>query len=255
MKFKGASYSSLNSCRSALALISENDKVARSLKGVSRIRPNLPRYHSTWDPNLVLDHVANLYPNENLSLSQLTRKTVTLIALSSGQRVQTLSLIRVQNIKINESHIEIVINDLIKTSAPGRQMPVLVIPFFPYRVEVCPAKTLSSYIEITNSYRTNSNTDHLFLTIRKPIHNASSSTISRWIKEMMTKSGIDTNTFTAHSTRHASTSAALRRGVSVDTIKRRAGWTGSSLVFAKFYNRPLSTDRDETAFAEAIYDC
>ena len=36
---------------------------------------------------------------------------------------------------------------------------------------------------------------------------------------------VDTSVFTAHSTRHASTSAAKRRGVDLDLIRKTAGWT------------------------------
>ncbi|KAL0861715.1 hypothetical protein ABMA27_009196 [Loxostege sticticalis] len=255
----GANYSSLNTYRSALALIfgkifSENDIVIRFLRGVFRSRPSFPRYQTTWDPNIILDFVSNYYPNDDLTLGQITKKLAVLLALSSGQRVQTLSLIRVSNIRIGEVNIEIVINDIIKTSMPGRPMPRLVIPFFPNRVQVCPAKTLSSYLEATQHLRSTSNTERLFLTTRKPVHNASPSTISRWIKEIMKESGIDTEVFSAHSTRHASTSAAHRRGISLDLIKRCAGWSGNSLVFSKFYDRPLTSNCDEGAFAEAIYD-
>lgn len=131
----GANYSSLNTYRSALALIfgkifSENDIVIRFLRGVFRSRPSFPRYQTTWDPNIILDFVSNYYPNDDLTLGQITKKLAVLLALSSGQRVQTLSLIRVSNIRIGEVNIEIVINDIIKTSMPGRPMPRLVIPFF-----------------------------------------------------------------------------------------------------------------------------
>jgi len=58
--------------------------------------------------------------------------------------------------------------------------------------------------------------------------------------------------YTAHSTRHAATSAASRRGLSVDAIHRAAGWGQHSHVFATFYNRevaPASTD-----FARAVFE-
>lgn len=255
----GVSYSSLNTYRSALALIfgkrfSENDIVTRFLKGVFRSRPSFPKYQTTWDPNVVLIYLTRFFPNEEISLLQITKKAAVLLALSTGQRVQTLSLIRLCNVQISDSVIEIVINDIIKTSAPYRPMPRLVIPFFPNKIEICPAKTLSSYLEATSSYRTSENTNHLFLTTRKPIHNACSSTISRWIKDIMSESGVNTEIFSAHSTRHASTSAAQRQGLSIDLIKKCAGWSGDSLVFAKFYNRPLTSNNEVSTFAEAVYD-
>ena len=51
----------------------------------------------------------------------------------------------------------------------------------------------------------------------------------------MTKSGIDTQQFGAHSTRAAATSAAFSKKVSVDTILSAAGWSN----FARYYNKPL----------------
>lgn len=79
----------------------------------------------------------------------------------------------------------------------------------------------------------------LFLTLKKPIHNASSQTISRWIKLTLSEGGIDISIFTSHSTRHAGSSAAFRAGVNIDEIRKSAGWSQNSSTFAKFYNRPL----------------
>lgn len=257
----GASYSTLNTHRSALALIfgkifSESDVVVRFLKGVFRSRPSFPKYQTTWDPNILLDHVAKFFPNEDLDLSKITKKLAVLLALSTGQRVQTLSLIRLSNIRVGDCSIEVVINDIVKTSAHNKPMPHLVIPFFRNRIEVCPAKTLYSYIKATHSFRLRPETERLFITTKKPIHNASSSTISRWIKEIMGESGINTEVFSAHSTRHSSTSAAHRRGLPLDVIQKCAGWSENSLVFAKFYNRPLLASKcDESVFAESVFDC
>lgn len=254
---EGASYSTLNSIRSALALIlgrqlSDDDRVSRFFKGVFKKNPTFPKYQATWNPNLVLDYIANWYPNEDLPIEKLTKKLVALLALSTAQRVQTLSLIRLCNVRALDSKYEIMITDLTKTSAPGRNMPRLTIPFFSHKVEICPGKTLSSYIEATKKFRNSLQTDKLILTIKKPIHNASASTISRWIKIVLTESGVDTTIFSAHSTRHASTSAAKRKGISVDLIKKSAGWSGNSLTFAKFYDRPLVNNDNDEAFAMAI---
>lgn len=131
---KEAKYGTLNSIRSALSLIlgkeiCNNDCVNRFLKGVFRMKPNLPKYHNSWDPNVVLSYLSNQFPNESLNVELMTKKLVTLLALSTGQRVQTLSLIKVNNIMINETCLNINIDDIIKTSAPNRVNPRLIIPF------------------------------------------------------------------------------------------------------------------------------
>ena len=79
-----------------------------------------------------------------------------------------------------------------------------------------------------------------------------SQTISRWIKSILRKSGVDVTKFSSHSTRHASTSAALVKGVDLSTIKRTTGWMDQSLTFARFYNRPISTNNKD--FASAVLD-
>lgn len=85
--------------------------------------------------------------------------------------------------------------------------------------------------------------------LKKPFKPCSSKTISRWIKIVLQKSGINTDIFKAHSTTHASTSAPARKGLNIDVINKAACWTRSSAVFEKFYNRPVS---DDTQFAESV---
>ena len=102
----------------------------------------------------------------------------------------------------------------------------------------------------TDQYR-KSGCDNLILTSKKPFDVAKSQTISRWIKETLQECGVDINIYTAHSTRHAATSAAYRKGVSVETIKKAAGWTERSSAFAKFYNKPLAKPVNE--FASGIF--
>ncbi|GFN77514.1 recombinase cre [Plakobranchus ocellatus] len=53
---------------------------------------------------------------------------------------------------------------------------------------------------------------------------------------LLSGKGIDVKIFTAHSTRAASTSGALKAGVPLTTIMSAAGWSQSS-TFAKFYKK------------------
>lgn len=101
---------------------------------------------------------------------------------------------------------------------------------------------------MTKQYRT-SDMNRLFLTYKKPYKEANKQSISRWIRIMLTNSGLDTAIFSAHTTRHAATSAAARKGVLLDTIFRTAGWTRRSTTFAKFYNKPLA---EQGEFSMAI---
>lgn len=238
----GSSYGTLNNHRSAIAFINsckvaQDDKLRRFFRGIFKLRPCFPKYNVTWNPAIVLDYLSS-QSNESVNVELITKKTVMLLALASGQRVQTLSLIKISNIKIYSDKIIILIDDLIKTSGIGRAQPVINLPFFSQDLSICPATTLQCYMNISSSHRTSLN-DKLFLTYKKPFRPATSQTISRWLKDTLSASGIDTSIFSAHSTRHASTSSAARSGISIDIIRRSAGWTDQSSVFANFYNRPM----------------
>ncbi|CAB0029780.1 unnamed protein product [Trichogramma brassicae] len=63
--------------------------------------------------------------------------------------------------------------------------------------------------------------------LSKPHRAIGAETVSRWIKEGLRESGIDTSNFTGHSTRHAVSSKALERGIDIDTIRPTAGWSES----------------------------
>ncbi|KAJ8976642.1 hypothetical protein NQ317_011150 [Molorchus minor] len=212
-------------------------RIKRFFKGVYNARPLKPKYNDIWDPEIVLNYLSTQYPNENISLENLTLKLVTLLALGTAQRVQTLSLIDLRNISQSDDEIRIKIPGKIKTSGPSKAQPLLKIPYFSNKPSLCIAKTLQCYILRTSIIR-NNNTN-LLISYKKPHNTVTTSTISRWIKTTLLRSGIDTTIFTAHSTRHASTSAALRKGISMDLIKHTAGWSANSATFAKFYNRPL----------------
>lgn len=244
---KGASYSTLNTHRSALSLlignnIGSDESIKRLLKGVFKIRPARPKYNCTWDPQIVLNLISEWYPNLDLSLEKITKKVVILLALCTGHRVQTFSLIKVKNIHFTSNEINIFIPDIIKTSAPGRESPVLSLPYFTENPKVCPAKTIQDYIERTRDRPIS--VSNLLITYKKPYKAATTQSISRWIKQVLSESGVDTSVFSAHSTRHASTSAAASAGVSLDVIRRTAGWTQQSNTFAKYYNRQIISSCD-----------
>lgn len=77
-----------------------------------RLRPVLPKYTCTWDPNTVLSYISHWYPLNNLDLEKLTKKTAILLALTTGQRVQTLYLIRYINITFTDIGVNIPITDI-----------------------------------------------------------------------------------------------------------------------------------------------
>lgn len=67
---------------------------------------------------------------DDMSLQDLSYKTVILKALSTVHRAQTIASIKISNTHKSVKGLEIKISDLIKTSGPGRFQPLLVLPKF-----------------------------------------------------------------------------------------------------------------------------
>uniref|UniRef100_A0A1X7UKX7 Core-binding (CB) domain-containing protein n=1 Tax=Amphimedon queenslandica TaxID=400682 RepID=A0A1X7UKX7_AMPQE len=90
----GYQYRSLNAYRSAIASmhtpivgvsVGHHQLVSRLLKrGVSITPP--PRYQGTWDVSVVLHRIGRLQPDQNLSLKELSLRTVMLLALTRPSR-------------------------------------------------------------------------------------------------------------------------------------------------------------------------
>lgn len=239
----GAAYQTLNCHRSALKqlfYIEDKDNIIkRFLKGTFRMKPVFPKYNQTWDPKIVINYLSTFFPSNTLPLAKLTHKLITLMALVTSHRVQTFSLIKISNItKCNDS-FRIFVDAFLKTSSPNRPQPILEIPKFTEKPEICVASTLEEYLITTKALR--GNIQELFITYKKPFRKASVQTLSRWIKTVLQESGVDTSIYSGHSTRHASTSAAFQRGVDIETIRKAAGWTPNSSSFARFYCRPVLT--------------
>ncbi|XP_031780054.1 uncharacterized protein LOC100677975 [Nasonia vitripennis] len=250
---EGAAYGTLNTLRSAISLINQHDNsnsslINRFFKGVYKLRPTAPKYCSTWNVDDVLDMLETWSPLESLNLQNLTLKLVMLLALGSAFRVQSLALIKLNNIKKLPSGIEIRILDLIKTSKPGAAQPYAFFPFFTERTSLCIARTLLYYMQATKDIR--GDTQELFISFKRPYKKICSQSISRWLKTVMREAGISEE-FTAHSTRHASTSKAVNQGLDISIIKNAATWSEKSKVFSKFYNRPIKGN--ERNFAETVF--
>lgn len=248
-----SSYSSLNTMRSAISLISDNEigqhpAVRRFCRGVAALKPPQPRYDWVWDPAPVIAKLALIYPYDSYPLKAVTRKMVLLLALATGQRVQTLASLRISQIIIDEKLV-IRVPDRIKTSAPGRTQPFFSFSRFKDRENLCIVRITEYYLDKTRDLRP-SECDSLFISCNKPYKAVTAQTVSRWIRQELQQCGVDTTKFTAHSTRHASTSCAAKKGVTLDLIKRAAGWTGESRIFARFYNKPIINTED---FSNAIF--
>ena len=261
----GASYSTVNLARSAVSAylcpddvdkIGQHPLVCKIVKGVFNNRPSLPKYCDTWEVDTVIDMLGKWPDAEQLSLMKLTLRTLMLIALLSGQRGQTLHSLTVDDVKMYKSKCVLVYSSLLKQSKPGTHLKPLEIPCFENK-RLCAVHHLHLYLKKTSSLRTGK---ALFISCIKPYAPVKRDTISRWIKEVLTMAGIDVTKYSAHSTRAASTSAALSRGAQINTVLQAGGWSNKS-TFTRFYHKIAGQSEDDSVgsgktkgFAQSVMD-
>lgn len=241
----GMGYSSINTAKSALSSVlnkydgvplGQNPIISKFMKGIFKLRPPTARYNVTWDACKVLNVFEIWKDNNQLSLHDLTLKLIGLLALTTAQRVQTLSQIRLDNI-VWEEPVQIIIRSHLKCTTIRKPNTVLVIPTYHHNPKLCVVQVLKQYLSVTRILRGNNN--ELFISYINPHSSVTSQTLSRWLTDVLKLAGIDTTIYHGHSFRHSATSKAVRNGLSVDSILERVGWSERSRTFAKFYNRPI----------------
>ena len=246
--------SAINTARSALSsyitlengtCVGQHPLVSRLMKGIFQEKPPRPKYTEIWDVSIVLSHLRSLSPVDKLSLKELTLKLVVLILLVSGQRGQTVHLLSIDHMVPMNNCYTFQIVDHLKQSRPGVKNPIVELRPFKDK-SLCVVTTLKEYLTRTQSLR--GSESQLFISYTRPFRRVSRETISRWVKLVLTDSGIDTLRIKPHSTRAASTSAASNASVSLDDILHTAGWSSES-TFAKFYNKPIVK---ENTFADQV---
>ena len=238
-------YNSLNTARSALSSVlplvqatplGQHPLIKTYMRGAYNLNPPTPRYTETWDPDQLLTLLKTWSPCDTLSLKLLTFKLLLLILLVTGQRLQTVSLLYLDNMSKSDNCITFRITGLLKQSRPGYSNPFVKLRAYPKDIRLCVFTCFIEYVSRTRLLRV-ANRD-LFISFKKPHAPVGKQTLARWTKIVMGMAHINTNVFAPHSVRSASTSAALRGGVPVQDILDKAGWARES-VFGKFYNRPV----------------
>ena len=125
------------------------------------------------------------------NVQHLSCKLAILLAILCGQRErEILSLMDIRNITMEEACLIIRIGDLLKTSNRKFHNGELKFPKYIENTNICPVTTLKQYLHMTSKNR--GEIKSLFITQVRPFKPASKDTIARWIRETLSKAGIDT---------------------------------------------------------------
>ena len=191
--------------------------VCHYLKGAfNKIKP-VPKYDNIWSVDIVLDYLSLFLPVDEIDLKELTLKLVMLIALTTGQRSQTLPFVDIseQSLQRNETYLNFALTEHLNQDKRGKVFANVCL--YRYHVKVhCVYETLNYYITTTVKLK---NSTKLLVSFIKPHGAVTSSAIGRWIKIVLGQAGIDTRRFSGYTTRCASTGKAL---LSVSTDVRNS---------------------------------
>lgn len=211
--------------------------VIRLLKGVYNLRPTIPRYTDTWDVNIVFKLLKTMSPVRDLTLKDLTFKLVMLLSLVTGHRGQTFHLLRIDCMTVGKSTYTFqFLQPLKNCKASGRVKPLLKLKAYAPDRRLCVVTVLKEYLHRTCPLR--GHHVKLLISYRKPFAPVSRDTISRWVRMMMCRAGLDINKYAPHSCRAATVAAAKNANIPVVEIMKRVGWA-SAQVFATYYEKPL----------------
>lgn len=154
--------------------IGEGPLVKRFMKGVYQLKP-------IWDVDCVLTYLKTLTPVSTLPLQFLSYKLLVLLLLLTGQRVQTVNKLKIDDIKLTDDNVYIEVSELIKTSKPGCHLEPFNLPVFKEDSSLCIVLVLKEYLNKTSMIRKST---QLFLNCIKAYANVSKATLARWVKEV-----------------------------------------------------------------------
>ena len=119
-----------------------------------------------------------------------------------------------------------------KTSGRNRSQPLLKLLRYGKDPALCVASAVEAFILRTRELR--GDAVSLFVSWKRPYKPVSSQTLSRWIKTVLKRSGLDTTIFFGLQYPSRIDVGGKKSGISIDVIRKTAGWTPQSQTFAKF---------------------
>ena len=157
-----------------------------------------------------------------------------LLALVTGKRSSSLSMLSLKPGYMEWVETKVVIQPLglEKTTRPNHTAAPIILQAYNASPEICTVYYLKTYISRSKSLRTN---DTLFVSLNKPHSSVSSVTICRWLKTVINMSK---QRGTGGSTRSVTTSTAVGRGVTIDSIIKSGDWARTK-TFRNHYYKPV----------------
>lgn len=141
---------------------------------------------------------------DSLDIKFLIWKLCTLLALTTAARAQTLECMNFKNMCLDSNSVVFHFTLLFEMFRPGRSNSISLQKYIVRGKKLCVVSTLHEYLKRLKKRR---KYDQLLVSY-KTFNKVSTSTVGRWIKDVMGTVGIDITYFKAHSIRSVASSSA-----------------------------------------------
>lgn len=260
----GVSYSAVNQARCALSLVlprfeaetfGKNIEVSQIVRAVWKKRPPEPKYTQFWDVSKVFDLIHEWGENKTLSIEKLTKKLAMLLLLVTSQRCNTILELCVNRCDYDNEVVIFRLNKLLKSAKLGEPLGSITLKPYDKKPNLCVVRTLKRYIRKTKNVRGSENQMLLSYASNKKLCHG---TLSKYLKDVLTKAGIEANKYGAHTARGSSASAMTEtvrnnpnisqelKTRQINDILAHVGWK-SYETFARHYNMPIQHDDNVAA--------
>ena len=206
---QGLQYRTINNHRSAISAfheqiqgkrVGEHPRVCALLAEIINSRPPQPKYCFIWNVQTVIEFIRKEWgKNQELSVKFLTYKLAMLMALTSASRALGLQKLNIRFMVKIPSSFTFNFYKLRTAWKKGKSPPSVVFHSFEEDSSLCVVAVLNEYLKRSEKWRT-SDEWQLVLSFVQPHKPVVSSTISEWIKKVLTISGVDVGVFKGHST-------------------------------------------------------
>ena len=175
--------------------------------------------------------------NQEPSDKFLTYKLTMLMALTSASRAVGLKHLNIRFLVKTPSSFTFTFHKLHKAWKKEKAPTSVVFHSFEKDSSLCVVAVLNEYLKISEKWTT-SDEWQLLLSFVQPHKPVVDTTISGWIKNVLTISGVDAGSFKGHSIRLASTLKAALPGILVPDILKKGCWSNSS-TWQTSYNKQI----------------
>ena len=260
----------LNVVRSALASvfriihsnkpdIAEQRLIQQFFQARKRIKNKLPNIsEEIFDINPLLQMVNDWGSTENLSLDQLQRNILVLLAIATMWRPRSdLGSLQYRDVSFVELNDQLLGVTLIVRTPKEIKPKASKLGLGEYQ-NLCSVRTLKAFVQRTKDFRISLEEEHiLFLAYlgngRTSAKSIQPKTASRWLEGTMQDSGINTNKYKAHSLRSAASTKAVSLGVPIEQIKLHANWSLTSNTFEDYYYRPRNQHKRGSDIVNTVF--